>query len=58
MMEMCRSWDSIILWKDLGQKEFMAEYGEKVLAKYSIPTEGERKKYLDGVLDEEEALEE
>ena len=36
--ELCGTWEDCIKWKNLPEDDFMTEYGDAVLAEYSIPT--------------------
>ncbi|KAJ7138710.1 hypothetical protein C8R43DRAFT_1131881 [Mycena crocata] len=36
--EFCQSWKDILAWKDLGEAEFMNQFGNAKLALYNLPT--------------------
>lgn len=40
--EHCQTWEDCARWKNLSEDEFMASYGNAVLAQYNLPTEEER----------------
>lgn len=41
LAEHCKTWSQFSAWKNLSDKDFMKEYGDEVLAQYTMPTPDE-----------------
>lgn len=52
--ELCTTWAECDKWKNMPQKEFMAKYGDEVLAEYNLPTPAELERLKKGDEEDEE----